>query len=1141
MVSKSEIRESVLGRFRSFIYGPIAGENEFIEGARGLTLQYLTGILFPKSETKENLGLDGFDEKSSADGAEEFAADADNPLSLANERLPSSVGLSFVLQENAVFSVFVKAGSYTECFRSSTPDCAAVKNQEPDFCWADTKAGSCSRCGSKPKLERGFKRRSLNETLDGLPVKPQKVELFNGKATLRVDVRPDYRVSTQKVVTVSLVNEQEVSTKPDRKPDAERRRAVEKRLFQVELLASTSERFLPYEDARSQSKLLDEQILALQNSEKSVLAVGHGCSAGWDEKKPNLVWIDYLPTELVNRPLFDQLIAKKPFEETDVFRFEFLADEDNRPAVLQGLGRLIDHYSEWVEIQEALPDNGLIEAKDHLVEKMRVAISRMRKGLQLLSSEPEVFSGFRLANKAMLLQRLQVTGLKRLRADREEIGAPWPIPSSEQIMPTIESDRLDLKVPTQNKWRPFQLAFFLTSFAGLEDQHQDEREIADLIWFSTGGGKTEAYLLMAAFEMIRRRMRFGDAKGGGTAVLTRYTLRFLTTDQFSRIASLMVALEKVRAEFPTMLGKEEFSVGLLVGGSSTYNSTSHVSDGPSLPRDLEQLFSSREIEHKLPITECPNCGTDLLPPVGSDPEKDNHLMGPTISGSRLTIKCTNRACRFNCEEGLPVRVTDDDVIKRAKSPTFVLGTVDKLANLPMNPKMVSVFGYQPDSGRVVSFPPSLIIQDELHLISGPLGTITAIYEAGIDVLIRCANQQLSGKYVGPKYIAASATVRDAATQVRRLTGRSTEVFPPQGISASDSYFARDDDKESTARKYVGVMSQGLSSTSAAHWVLGAALQSVRREAREHGTKSDFDFLWTLLGYSNSKRELSLINGATNDEILARMRVCESASMGDESYVTELEKIEVSSDAVRNIAAVRGALLNSVSDTGHSLVRDFVPCTNMISVGVDIDRLGMMVINGQPKTTAEYIQASSRVGRDPIDQGPGLVVTLFSPSKPRDRSHYEHFKAFHQALYRQVEPNSITPGSIPALNRCLHAAVAMVIRYTVSGRISEEQAKKYDPDAAEDKQALKLIEDRLVAGYPDQEFEQSNIRQKLNEFSEDWKLLARTTELHYSHQFGQQKPHLTYLLPKQPTSRKSGPIAMTSMRGVDAEIGVTVDG
>ncbi len=1105
-MNKAEIRNEVVLEFKSLVFGPRGGEKEFIEGARGVTLRYLAGILFPKGQKRsdlagENEAFAEDTEKQAGKSNDDFSGDNDNPLSMANEELPSSVGISFVIRKGATFRILVDAAQYVY------EDIDGVK---------------------------GYRRSPLNSESIESKKHTSDVTIFSGKANISIIRRYSNFRDDCEVITVSLINNQEQSAKGKNATES-----IEGRLYQVGLcIESISSKIEPYESSKIIGTDLEENILSLQYSDSPLYAVGHGSSVNWIKNEHgdvSHVEVSYLPIEFVDRPLFDKLKVseEKIYTNKSTFDISRLADSSSsREEIISNFFNLCDFYNDWIDAQGGLKEGVFKDAEDFLLEGMSTCFSRMKLGVERLRDNDEYWDAFVLANKAMLYQIDQNSRLKNLRSNREKEGLSWPVEWNEQIdtanqeFPVFQDDK-------KPHWRPFQLAFFLTSFLDLEESSSGQKKLVDLIWFSTGGGKTEAYLFLSSYELIRRRIRYGDPKlGYGTGVLTRYTLRFLTSDQFSRTASLGCAPEKIRLENLGLLGDEPFSVGLFVG-----NQTASYKNVSTAETDLNKLRNAPESLHRFQISECPNCGTGLIPnELTYDSSGEPEGFGIKVIGSSLEYRCVNKKCLFSNELRIPLKVIDEEIY--STPPSFLLGTLDKFAMVPWREKAGAIFGYRNRSKYVV--PPSLIIQDELHLISGPLGTISSIYEAAFDQLIKVGQERVGLAVTGPKYIASSATVRDSHTQIRRLMGRESAIFPPPGLRSDDSFFSTADKDQNKARMYMGVMAQGLRATSSAHWVSGALLQSVRYVARQLKSKEELDFLWSTLCYCNSKRELGLINASVNQEILERMKVCAQAQGIDASEVGYLKKEEVSSDGVVSISQTRSNLLMSVSDTEDTEVKDFIPCTNMISVGIDIERLGTIVVNGQPKTTAEYIQATSRVGRNPEGNGPGLVIALYSPAKPRDRSHYEHFKAYHQTLYRLVEPTSVTPGSEPALNRALHAAVVTLIRHGCSGMLQNQKASEFDLDNPDIINLIDKFKLRLLETYPDEtesQYERKRISVNLDEIITQWDTWA-DDDLNYDI----RDKHLNSLLiPFVGPSRRSnvGFKTMYSMRGVDAEVKVSI--
>ena len=1110
MTSGHKIREMVQSEFESLVIGPRGGEKEFVSGR--ISLAYMAGILFPRGGRRSDLRDEGEDfsedeHGSSSKSGEEFSGDQENPLSMANEELPSSVGISFLVSDDS-FEVEVGAATYL-----------ADKNNNG---------------------EKGYQRVPFDlETVTSSELLSKgNVSVFGGRAKLSIIIRPSNFTGSGRIVTVSLLNSQEVNS--DQKGKGSARSKPEKWLFQTSLKINCENGFLPYETTDVDYDDIEEQVLALQFTDSPVFAVGHGASVDWQISQqdiaPKSIRIAYLPSEYVYRPVFDRLLIDdvQSLELETLWDIRALAftNDSHKESWFREAKEFIAFYERWIEVQAGLFSGNYHAAAQHLLDGMTEAAKRMASGIKFLESSEECWQAFSLANRAMLFQMEQVGRLKQLRREREQADQDWPIPYSERIS-SYDGDPEAFPSQLSPVWRPFQLAFFLLTVVGMENPESEDHQLVDLIWFSTGGGKTEAYLLLASYEMIRRRRRReADRVDPGTAVITRYTLRFLTADQLSRTASLVCALEKVRVHSHLDLGVTPFRVGLYIGVEQ--NSYSNFAKAESA---LNDLYADVNSPHKFQVTECPNCGTGLIPKASRDDGESLDAYGIEIDAGRIRYRCPNTACFFSSHR-IPVTVIDQDIYD--SPPDFLLGTVDKFAGLPFVEKSAAIFG-APKKG-VKRSPPSLIIQDELHLISGPLGTLASIYEAAFDTLIKTYQDDMGLSPVGPKYVAASATVRDSDKQIRRLMGRDARIFPPRGMRAHDSFFAREDRRPETARLYVGLMPQGIRATTAAHWTSAALLQSVRQVAEEKlSSRENADFLWTLLCYCNSKRELGLINGAVSQEITERLKVYGERQNFDPDLHEQLKKQEVSSEAVKDVSSTRAGLLvgviprsdpDEMSETRR--VVDFVPCTNMISVGVDIDRLGLMMVNGQPKTTSEYIQATSRVGRNPEGQGPGLVLALYSPAKPRDRSHYEYFKNYHSSLYRLVEPNSVTPGSARALERAAHAALVSVVRHGVSHMKGNNSVVNFDKSNAQTKRMIDKLVDRLLSAYEASDvYERGVIIQKLKDAADDWSGWISEGLTAYV-PGGKNEPGLLKS-PSQSATSRTGWLTMRSMRGVDVEI------
>ncbi len=647
------------------------------------------------------------------------------------------------------------------------------------------------------------------------------------------------------------------------------------------------------------------------------------------------------------------------------------------------------------------------------MQRARVAADRIQRGIELLA-DPKCLEAFRVANKVMA------------ESARRRLGVMQGKPAKS----------------VQPAWRPFQLAFLLMNLTGIAQPENEDRQVVDLLFFPTGGGKTEAYLGLAAFTLILRRLGNPGIGSAGLSVLMRYTLRLLTLDQLSRAATLICALELERRQDVTKLGEWPFEIGLWVGRAATPNRMGRKGDNDPESARLRTLrfMNDDRRPSPIPLEECPWCGTKFkgisfrLLPNWDEPED-------------LRISCVNRECPFSRGVNLPIVAVDEPIYRRL--PCFIIATVDKFAGLPWTGPVGAFFGrvqryhargfYRPcdaiqgtklPDGRLL--PPDLIIQDELHLISGPLGTLVGLYETALDEL--CVIDR-DGHQVRPKVVASTATVRRAETQIRALFNRRmVDIFPPPGPDRRDSFFARTvPSSQSNARLYVGVAAQGRSPKVAMLRVylalLGASQKSYSRLRKDQGKPDSVDPYMTLVGYYNSLRELGGARRLIEDEIRNRLagyssrkRVGETEGMFDDRQIG-YEPVELTSRVTTaEVAEARCRLAVPFADKTRV---DVAIATNMISVGIDITRLGLMVVFGQPKTSAEYIQATSRVGRDP--NRPGLVVTIFNVHKPRDRSHYERFAAYHETFYRSVEATSVMPFSPRALDKGLAAALVGLAR------------------------------------------------------------------------------------------------------------------
>jgi hypothetical protein len=801
-----------------------------------------------------------------------------------------------------------------------------------------------------------------------------------------------------RVLSVFLVN---------RRAGADVGKADEDFLFQVRLELTYAEGFEARPNRLGEdASEADDRVADLQYRSHREWAVGHGVAVEAMAVDPKTERVHRVRTTFV--PVSEVLGVKTNDRgvTTNMLELASLTDGKELKATLSPL---LSTYADWIVQQKAIAVDGdrRKETQRHLMEQAEQARGRIARGIQRLANDSEARQAFNWANDVMAQAALRRT----------------------------PDDYTQGKTPA---WRMFQLAFLLLNLEDIVDERSPDRDHVELIFFPTGGGKTEAYLGVIAFVLLLRRLRGQNRpdKGLGVAVLLRYTLRLLTLDQLGRAATLMCQLELLRQRVPDRLGAERFAVGLWVGRSATANTLAEVHKAI-----LDYRGSTSEnATSPFPLAACPHCreafGRDALQlwPNAHNPE-------------RVVVGCSNFRCEFSARknsDGLPVLFVDEQIYREL--PAFLVATVDKFAMLPWRGETGLLFGraqarrgpsfFGPMDGGLPKgaeelpdglLPPELIVQDELHLISGPLGTMVGLYESAIEFL--CTRTLPGGAGLKPKVIASTATLRRAQTQIKTLFGRDMRLFPPQGVDAFDSFFASVDDTK-PGRLYAGVAAHGRSMKGTLIRVYATLLTAAHRNYDKKGPADQTaDAYMTLVGYFNSLRELGGMRRLVEDDVHSRALSIEDrkplAFAGAHPFQSkrelQREPVELTSrESTNNIKRAKDRLQIAYAQAKHV---DVLLASNMISVGVDIDRLGLMVVAGQPKTTSEYIQASSRVGR----KTPGLVVTCYNLARPRDRSHFERFASYHEAFYRFVEAVSLTPFSGPALDRGLAGTLLAMTR------------------------------------------------------------------------------------------------------------------
>lgn len=837
------------------------------------------------------------------------------------------------------------------------------------------------------------------------------------------------------IVTVSLCNNKSLTDEHYKNGNEFTEKRAEATLFEARFevyMAKSELHVYPGIDL----SLLDEeeQEIELQYRSQKEYAIGHGTGVTWEIGENDVkITTDPIPTTEVPQVKFDLGLNK-------ILEFRYLSEASaKKDDVIAQLTAFVAGYARWIEEQEEAVQEKDKAVGARIINRMRLAEERMLSGISLLRKDDIALRAFSLASRAVLNQMTQ--------ADRQK-GK------------TLKEDYA---------WRPFQLAFLLTVIESATDDKSEHRDLVDLIWFPTGGGKTEAYFGLIAYVVLLRRLKHPDTCGG-TAALMRYTLRLLTKDQFLRAARLICALELIRRG-DADLGEEPVSIGLWVGGEASPN---HFSNAEGQVRKARET----ETEPSLVVDKCPWCGAPFSVQAG------NYVSG----AADFYFRCTNKPCEFGRGGRLPCNIVDEYLY--GTPPTLIIGTVDKFARMPWEKRVGNFFGMHGNR------PPELVIQDELHLISGALGSISGLYEAAVDSIIK-----LRGLY--PKYIASTATIRTAKTQIRRLYGREAAVFPPPGITHNDSYFAQSIPlSEKSGRLYLGYYAPMLNRQKCLA-PLAAALLAAPVVLFLEDVKSDIllDAWWTSLVYHGSLKGLANSHMAFDSDVRERLRMLslEIKNSRTEGVTPEqeaatknnlLEKLEnrellmieelTSHKTAAENAATFSRLAVSYPEKEYL---DVALATNMVSVGLDVSRLALMIINGQPLTTAEYIQASSRVGRGGV---PGVVFVNYYRDQTRSLSHYEHFRAYHDAFYRYVEPTSVTPFTKQARNKALHAAVVSVMRHGID---CVREASDFSAQSPQVQKALAVLKARCKDA--DKDLSQE-VEADIDQFVDEWADRARAT-------------------------------------------------
>ena len=1030
MTTPNDIRADLVRILNRDLIGPGPGPSDADLASEILAERpsrwYLTGYLVPldaPDDQREGSAQSEGELDSGADGG--GLDDADEPDHGAARKafLPSSMGLSVLVdEETPELEVEITWGDYRRQQAESSSEGgddgrSDVETDDPDSLPDEegrAETEGTEQAGGRRRFRsvhwrREPRREVLSIALADGDVSYVKVPSSDGlqiavlsrTTTIQSDTGP----RPARAVSLFLVNHRAALN--------DRKRADEAFAFQVRLDVRAKRAFLPRPDIHGMnSEDWDQRVGDLHYRDCMELAVGHNASVDWDETGENgcgHVWTTWFPLAPVPRVIPAAAVGC----ELGMEILGVLTDATDAHSRLAGM---VAAYRDWITGQRAGLGSLVArrrEVADELLSRAEQAAQRIEDGIGCFN-DPVVLDAFRTANRA-------IAASARRRQSQED-GIPLAA----------------TRVP---RWRPFQLAFILLNLKGLAESGHIDRETVDLLFFPTGGGKTEAYLGLAAFTIALRRLRNPGLAGAGLTVLMRYTLRLLTLDQLGRAAAMICALELERRAGTANLGDWPIEIGLWVGRAATPNRMGHKKDSnPESARSrVLRFINNTRNPQPLPIEQCPWCGTRF--------DRDSFRLRPNSdTPTTLDLHCVNRQCEFHLSRiPLPIQAVDDPIYRRL--PAFMIATVDKFAAMPWTGEVSSFFGgadrYDasgfygpavPGAGARLShplLPLDLVIQDELHLISGPLGTMVGLYETALDTL---SARTVGEKTIRPKIVASTATVRQADRQVRALFDRRTvHIFPPPGPDRRDSFFAQMlPEDEAGARHYLGIAAPGGSPKVIFLRVMVSLMAAAQKlwDAAGATSPNPSDAYMSVVAYFNALRELGGARRIVEGEIGPRLekysrrrRVGEVDPPFADRHI-QYEPVELTSRVpMGDVAQFKRRLAEPFSNTADHV--DVALATNMISVGLDITRLGLMVVSGQPKTTSEYIQATSRVGRNP--DRPGLIIPLLNINKPRDRSHYERFKAWHRSFYRGVEATSVTPFSPRALDRGLAAVTVAMSR------------------------------------------------------------------------------------------------------------------
>lgn len=1054
----SAVRQRIIDAMKTDLMGPLMEEEVLNENPKHA---YIIGLLAPQTDmskgTEEDTSEQEIESAIFYEDGEDYTAgeDDDNePITTTHFQIPSSIGISFYISSQTQYiNLDVSWGDYIKSTEKIT-----IK-------------------GGKEVDKASYTRHPMKETLtvDFSTFEKNKEFILVCDSNVRVHISKIPLKQGYSLVTVYVMN---------RRRNQENN--LESLMFQVSLrvYSATDEDIFIAEHICRKVLAADEFYF----EQRPIMGRGRGCAATWGKVTNGKT--SYLKSDFIPQYEFPGVSAALPGFDKFFFSMRSMSVKKNKDEILDKLNVLAKTYEEW--IQEKLRDDRKMSDEafakkigNLVIKDCESALGRIREGIELLVKDDDAFEAFCFMNRVMLLQRNIMNYSKKH-------GSGITCNFGDFVNPKDPDNDFG--------WRPFQIAFILMNLCAIVNPEHSDRIIVDLLYFPTGGGKTEAYLGLMAFTIANRRLNKTEDefnRDGGVTVILRYTLRLLTTQQRDRITKMVVAAEILRRKEAPKYGNEPISIGFWVGGGVTPNKFDALKEKPEKPYEARR---QRNLIYKQLLT-CPFCGKPLT-------EDEFYI---DTEKKSVEIYCSDKDCMFYKYKSnrmeIPVYLVDEQIY--SKCPTIILSTVDKFARLPWDPKTNSIFGRvdrrcSRDGYVVIGeehfkhrktgtlpaatltpikpfLPPELIIQDELHLITGPLGTVYGAYETIIEDL--CTYEK-GAKKIKPKYVVSTATIKNASEQTKCLYARKeTAQFPPNGFEIGDSFFIKEISVDADPfRKYVGVCAPGQSVKTTLLRTYAVILQTVFEFSKQEEFKDIIDPYYTLIGYYNSIRELGGAVRLLQDDIPKRMwRLIKKYGYDHPRYLDRIRNIEITSRMTSFEIPKKLKQLETPCTEKNCL--DTAVATNMIAVGMDVDRLGLMVVTGQPKQNSEYIQATSRIGR----AFPGLVVALYNPYRPRDLSHYENFTGYHSQLYRFVEGTTATPFSARARDRVLHALIISAIRLKFPDFAANDAAANILDLTKEQLREVKdVILDRLNIIKPAVRVDAEN---EIDQFIEWWKMLT----------------------------------------------------